>query len=148
MRNARKKKRLWALLIPFAILLSAGALWTYSYLSLNLWISDDAGILHPYSRTLIVDEQPAWIKNPAPDEPTRQIEEALVLSNAKDRIVLNLSRSEIRYNFSKKKAYVKVYLRTAFPSDRAKTASIKILNTLIWIKDHWKVQTTQDISIE
>ena len=148
MRNSRKKKRLWAVLIPFALLLAAGAFWAYCYLSLNLWISDDAGLLQPYPRTLIVDEQSAYLKNPAPDEATRQIEEAIVQANAKDRIVLNLSRSEIRYNFSKKKAYVKVYLRTAFPSDRTKTASIKILNTLIWKRNQWKVQTTQDISIE
>ena len=148
MRNARKKKHFRMFLIPFAALLAAGAFWAYSYFSLSLWIDDDAGILQPYPRALIVDEQPLRQKDPAPDEPTRQIEEALVNSNAKDRIVLNLSRSEIRYNYSKKKAYVKVYLRTAFPSDRTKTASIKILNTLIRNKDSWKVLTTQDISIE
>ena len=148
MRNPRRKKWKRYGLIPFALLLGGAAFLIYNYLSLNLWIGDDAGQLQPYPRVLIRDEQPLYRNHPVPDAQTRLIEEALVEANARDRIVLNLSRSEIQFNLFHTKAYVKVYLRTAIPRDRQKTTGIKTLNILVKKDDSWRVQTTQDISIE
>jgi len=148
MRNPRRKKWVRILIFPFAILLGIAAFLVYNYLNFNLWVGEDAGQLQPYPRVLIENEQPLHLKNPASDRTVRMIEDAIVMANAKDRIVLNLSRSDIRFSLFGNKAYVKVFLRTAIPKDRARATSIKTLNILVKWKDRWRVQTTQDISIE
>jgi len=148
MRNTRRKKWVRLLIFPFAILLGISAFLVYNYLNFNLWVGEDAGQLQPYPRVLIEDEQSLHLKNPASDQTVQLIEDAIIMANAKDRIVLNLSRSDIRFGLFGNKAYVKVFLRTAIPKDRARATSIKTLNILVKRKDKWRVQTTQDISIE
>jgi len=148
MRNTRRKKWVRLLIFPFATLLGISAFLVYNYLNFNLWVGEDAGQLQPYPRVLIEDEQSLHLKNPASDQTVQLIEDAIIMANAKDRIVLNLSRSDIRFGLFGNKAYVKVFLRTAIPKDRARATSIKTLNILVKRKDKWRVQTTQDISIE
>jgi len=139
------RRRVLLILLPLLLL----ALFVlYRFINLNLWITRDAGILQPYTRVLIKDEFNVFESDPSPDPRVQLVEKALVKANAKDRIVLNLSRSNIRYNLLRNKAYVKVYLQTAIPRDRTKTTRIKFLNVLMKKGVLWRVQKTQDISIE
>jgi len=50
--------------------------------------------------------------------------------------------------FTIRKAYVKIFLKTAIPSDRTKTTGIKVLNVLVKRGEIWKVLSMQDLSIE
>jgi hypothetical protein len=120
----------------------------YRFVIFNLWITSDAGVLQPYPRVLIQNEGRIANSVPVSDKDVALIEEAIINANSKDRIVLNLSRSDIRFNFFKTRSYVKVFLQTAIPNDRSKTTSIKFLNILSKKSDGWRVHTTQDISIE
>jgi hypothetical protein len=150
MKSRLKKKyhrRLLILCIILFIVFSA-ALFFYPYVSINLWISRDSGVLRPYQRLLIDNEKSIYEYDSSPDTRTRLIENAIAESNAKDRIVLNLSRSDIRFSFFHRKAYVKIFLKTAIPDDRTKTTSIKVLNVLVKRGNIWKVLSMQDLSIE
>ncbi len=133
--------------ISSAILIAAAFI-LYRYIVLNQWIASDSGQLTAYRRVLIKDELPLFESDPSPDSRTQMIERAIVRASARDRIVLNLSRSQIRHNLFHTKAYVKVFLKTAIPKDRSKSTSIKFLNVLVKKGDTWRVQTTQDLSIE
>ena len=150
MKHRKKKKTFrnhyfWAV---FAIVFLVAAAILYYFVSLNLWINSDAGMLQPYQRVLMREELDLTRMDPSGDSQTRLIEKALIEANAKDRIVLNLSRSDIRLNPLRTRAYVKIFLRTAIPRDRSKTTSIKSLNVLVKKDNLWRVQSTQDISIE
>lgn len=148
--NIRKRKKRIRLYIAagIVIILIIVGFFIFRYVSMNLWIANDADQLKPYPRTL-VENGKNLLKNEKPaSERIHSIEQALIISNAKDRIVINLSRSEIRFNLLGNKAYVKIFLKTAIPGDRNKTTSIKFLNILRKTRSSWKVQTAQDLSIE
>ncbi|MBN1900526.1 hypothetical protein JW926_04285 [Candidatus Sumerlaeota bacterium] len=146
-RNRRKKKK--ALLILFlSLIVLVSAFIAYRFIAFNLWITSDAGVLQPYPRVLILNEIMNHDNELILDKNIAGIEEAIINANSQDRIVLNLSRSDIRFNLLRTKSYVKVFLQTAIPNDRSKTTCIKFLNILTRRNDGWKVRSTQDISIE
>jgi len=144
----RKKQRLFFLYGVVIIILLGGAIFLYRFVRLNLWISKDAGLLQPYPRILIDQGLDVSGANPISDRQAYLIEKTIIRTNTKDRIVLHLSRSDIRYSLFRTKSYVKVFLQTAIPGDRTKTTSIKFLNVLIHKRDAWRVRSTHDISIE
>jgi len=144
----RRKNRLVFLYAALIVLLLCGAFFLYRFISLNLWISKDSGLLQPYSHVLIEDGIDISDANPSSEKNTHLIENAIIRTTTKDRIVLHLSRSDIRFNLFRSKSYVKVFLQTAIPGDHTKTTSIKFLNVLVRRKDSWRIQSTHDISIE
>lgn len=146
-RYWRKKIKFYLILLSALLVLLAGFI-GYRFIVFNLWITVDAGVLQPYPRVLIQNESRLYSNNPVSVKKIALIEEAVIDANSKDRIVLNLSISDIRFNLFKTKAYVKVFLQTSIPDDRSRTTSIKFLNILTKRNDGWKVRTTQDISIE
>jgi len=144
----RKKQRLFFLYAVVIIALLGGAFFLYRFVLFNLWISKDAGLLQSYPRILIEQGLDISDTNPISDRQAYLIEKTIIRTNTKDRIVLHLSRSDIRYNLFRTKSYVKVFLQTAIPGDRTKTTSIKFLNVLVHTRDAWRVRSTHDISIE
>lgn len=149
MRNRFKRKKLQPyILLLLGILLLLAAIIIYRFIVFNLWITSDAGALQPYPRVLIENEIKISNTEPPSNKDIALIEEAIINANSKDRIVLNLSRSDIRFNLFKTKSCVKVFLQTSIPNDRSKTTSIKFLNILAKRGSGWRVHTTQDISIE
>ena len=144
----RKKQRVFFVCAVLILVLLGGAFFLYRFVRFNLWISKDAGLLQSYPRILIQEGLDISDTNPISDRQARLIEKTIIRTNTKDRIVLHLSRSDIRYNPFRTKSYVKVFLQTTLPGDRTKTTSIKFLNVLVRRNDSWRVRSTHDISIE
>jgi len=150
MRNQKRKKgfKWYGIWAGAGVCALVAIFFLYRYINLNLWITEDAGLLQPYSRILIKEGKNVMENSAGMPNPNHLIENAVIAANTKDRIVLNLSISDVRYNLFHTKSYVKVFLQTAIPHDRSKTTSIKFLNILVKRDHSWRVQTTQDISIE
>lgn len=146
-RKLKSRKRKIIYLIVGAILLISAVI-AYRFIQFNLWISSDAGLLQPYPRVLVKDEEVVAGQETPETQKAERIDNALVKALARDRIVLNLSRSEIRYNPLGSRAYVKIFLKTALPKDRSRNTSIKFLATLQRTNGDWKLEATQDLSIE
>lgn len=120
----------------------------YAYVALNLWISDDAHRLESYPTVLVLDREVVR-DHLSHDEDIRNMEQALIRSNTSDnRIVLCLSRSDVKFNLLRTKAYVKLFLQTALPTDPTQTSKIKLLNILKKRDGNWVVDRTQNLSIE
>ena len=120
----------------------------YSYVTLNLWISADAHQLESYPHVLVKNKQIVY-HDQKYNENIRNLEQVLIQSNTSDnRIVLLLSRSDIKFNLLGTKAYVKLFLETALPTDPTQTSKIKLLNILIERDDRWTVDRVQNLSIE
>jgi hypothetical protein len=120
----------------------------YAYISLNLWISADANRLESYPRVLVRNKQVVG-EYKGHSEDIRNLEQALIRSNTADnRIVLCLSRSDIKFNLLGTKAYVKLFLQTALPADPTQTSKVKLLNILAKRNGRWVVTGTQNLSIE
>ena len=120
----------------------------YSYVTLNLWISADAHKLESYPHILVKDGQvvPHVQEH---DESIRNLEQALIQYNtSENRIVVILSRSNIKFNLLRTKAYVKLFLQTALPTDSTQTSKIKLLNILVRRDGQWVVDRLQNLSIE
>ncbi len=120
----------------------------YSYVTMNLWISADAHQLESYPHLLVKDKQIVH-EYQNHDDDIRNLEQVLIQSNTSDnRIVLLLSRSDIKFNLLRTKAYVKLFLQTSLPTDPTQTSKIKLLNILIKRNGRWVVDRVQNLSIE
>ncbi len=120
----------------------------YSYVTLNLWISADAHQLESYPHILVKNRQIVY-HDQKHDENTRNLEQVLIQSNMSDnRIVLLLSRSDVKFNLLGTKAYVKLFLETTLPTDPTQTSKIKLLNILVKRDGRWAVDRVQNLSIE
>ncbi len=108
------------------------------YMQFNDWLYSDAKKLGPYPTVLIRDGKPL---EDAVDGPDREasINRALIESNSKERLVVHLSRSEIRYSALHQRAYVKVFLETSLPGEPDRVQRIKFLNILGRRDDTWYV---------
>ncbi|GEM_PF-533408 len=144
--NRRSWKIAFVLIgICFAIFLVT----LYRYIAFNLWLESDARRLERYPRVLI--EQSREIQDPALESPgmedTRQIERALCKSGTADRLVVHLSRSDIRYDLFRRKAFVKVFLETAFPGQPDRIQRIKFLDVLARQNGKWDVIQVEELTI-
>lgn len=136
------------LIVGLAIVALPVIYFIYSYVTLNLWISADAHQLESYPHVLVKDKQMVHDYQNH-DAETRELEQVLIQSNTSDnRIVLLLSRSDIKFNLLGTKAYVKLFLETALPTDPTQTSKIKLLNILIERDDRWAIDRVQNLSIE
>ena len=59
-----------------------------------------------------------------------------------------MSRSEIRFNLTRRRAFTKVFLQTAIPDDRSRSTRINFLAILQCKGSTWRSLATQDITIE
>jgi len=115
------------------------AIWLISNFRFDAWLYGDAGRLGPYPTVLIQNGVPVQ-EALRGDVAEAAINQALVDSNTKQRLVVHLSRSEIRYSLFRRRAYVKIYLETSLPGDSDRVErSIKFLNVLTREDDTWSV---------
>ncbi len=145
-----RKKRLPKsyIIVGLAVVALPVIYFIYSYVTLNLWISADAHQLESYPRVLVKNRQIVY-HDKKHDENIRNLEQVLIQSNMSDnRIVLLLSRSDIKFNLLGTKAYAKLFLQTALPTDPTQTSKIKLLNILIKREGRWVVDRVQNLSIE
>jgi hypothetical protein len=145
-REKRRRKRL-LLLAGIVVVLLPIIYLLYGYVSFNIWLSEDSGALESYPTVLVrkgavLREDDPWDKN------VQMIDRAIIQRNSMGRLVVLLSRSEIRYNVFRTRAYVKIFLETSLPNDVQRTAKVKALNVLAREKGEWHVKAIQDIAIE
>jgi hypothetical protein len=119
----------------------------YGYISFNMWLSADSKVLESYP-TILVKKGSVTAEDDPWDKNIRMIDKAIIQRNSMGRLVVLLSRSEVRYNFFRTRAYVKIFLETALPNDPNRTAKVKALNVLVREQGKWHVRTIQDIAIE
>jgi hypothetical protein len=145
-QKKRHTKRLLLVAAIVVVLLPIAYL-IYGYVSFNVWLSEDSGALESYPTVLVkkgevLREDDPWDKN------AQMIDMAITQRNSMGRLVVLLSRSEIRYNLFRTRAYVKIFLETSLPNDVQRTAKVKALNVLAREKGKWHVRAIQDIAIE
>ena len=93
------RKSLKRYLLVFAITCIGGVVlvWGYFFISMNIWIHEVDPELEHYSHRLISEK--SVVRNPTPqDEDIALIDRVLINEMTRDRIVVNLSRSEVRFS--------------------------------------------------
>ena len=110
----------------------------YRYMAFNLWLYSDARNLKPYPHELIRNGE-VVAQDTDLSEGERAIEKAIVQSNTGQRLVVHLSRSDIRYGFLHRRAFVKVFLETSLPGEPDRVQRIKFLNVLERENGTWSV---------
>lgn len=112
--DARSRRSLRRILLGgIAVVVVIAGLYLYDYIRINLWIDRDAGQLEGYPVRLI--EEGKEVAHSA-DEHEQQISRLLIAKMREgQRNVVTLSRSEIKYNLLRTRAYVKGFLETALP---------------------------------
>lgn len=146
----KRKPKFWVwLAILFAVIvIGFGIFWGYFFISLNIWISQTEPELEEYP-TKLISERKIVRSISSKNTDVSAIEQVLIEEISKDRIVMNLSRSEIRFSPFRKKAYVKVYLETAVPEKNTeKRVKVKLLETLHRRGNKWYLVRTSNLLIQ
>lgn len=142
-----RRRRKTALILIGLCLAVLGTM-VYRYMAFNTWMYSDAKALQPYPVVLIRDSRPVDAgrdPNAAPsggattNDTERSIDRALIESNTKERLVVHLSRSDIRFSALGGHAYVKVFLETSLPGEPDRVQRIKFLNVLTRENGDWRV---------
>lgn len=121
----------------------------YHAVTLNLWIHQTPAELEAYPFQLIVERQRTIPGESSKNATISAIEELLVQHLTQDRIVINLSRSEIKFGLLGRKAYVKVYMETAVPEKpEAKRVRVKLLEVLRYHRGRWQLVSTYNLLIQ
>ncbi|MCD6385210.1 hypothetical protein J7M23_05470 [Candidatus Sumerlaeota bacterium] len=146
----KRRQKLWVYLALFLSIIITGVVifWGYYFISLNIWINQTNPELEEYPYRLIA-ERKIVSRTPPVDTDVATIERVLIEEITKDRIVVNLSRSEIRFSPFRHKAYVKVYLETAVPEKSIdKRVKVKLLEILQRKHNHWYLVGTSNLLIQ
>lgn len=132
--------------LTLAVCAGIFAFFVYRYMAFNLWVERDATRLEPFPRVLVEkkDQVPAA---PDPGATPEAIDRALLAENAANRLVVHLSRSDIRYDLLHRRAFVKVFLETSLPGQPDRIQRIKILNVLEKRNGEWVVVRTEELTI-
>jgi len=143
----RTKKGLF-IIIPLTIMSGIIILSLYYHFSLNFWIHDVNPELEHYSHKLISNG--TFVR--VPEKKNKQIariDRILVNEMTKDRIVINLSRSEIRFSPLGRKCYAKVYLETAVPDNiDEKRVRVKFLAIFKRRDGQWRLVTASNLLVQ
>lgn len=147
--NVRGKKYIKGGVIAVGIIMALCAgWWLYCYININLWIHTNPPELQAFPRKLITERQ----TNPLEEEldpHISAIESVLIREVTRDRIVLNLSRSDVVFTPFHRKAYVKVYLETAVPEkNNDKKVRVKLLEVLSRKGNTWRLVSTANLLIQ
>ncbi|MCX8038066.1 MAG: hypothetical protein N3D11_13635 [Candidatus Sumerlaeia bacterium] len=122
----RPARRALAAVGGVCVLIAAAMI--YDYLSINLWLERDAGLLESYPVRLIEDQKP--VAQPTRDA-VAQMDRLLIEWFCREqRNVVTLSRSEFHYNLLKTRGYAKVFLETAPPEQPDRRAPLRLVCTL------------------
>lgn len=113
-------------------------IYLYRYVSFNLWLDSDSRSLRPYEIVLVENRNPVS-RTISANADQRAIEDVLVEVNTANRLVVHLSRSDVRFGLLKRRAYVKVFLETALPGEPEKVQRIKVLNVFKPAGDQWQL---------
>ena len=139
-----KKPTIWAVLIVAALAVSGWSL--ASYYRFHAWITADIHSLENYPTLLIRSGERVLHPQSSPEITT--IDEALIADIIADRIVVDMSRSEIRLSLLGDTAYVKVVLKTAVPKEEEKVRWAKFLTTVSREDGRWRVKSKENINVE
>ena len=136
-------------IIAVGIIIALCAGWClYRYIDINLWIHTNPPELQAFPQKLITDRQTYSIPDQQ-DPDISAIESVLIREITKDRIVLNLSRSDVIFTPFRRKAYVKVYLETAVPEkNNNKKVRVKLLEVLSRKGNTWHLISTGNLLIQ
>ncbi|MCX7765251.1 MAG: hypothetical protein N2246_00885 [Candidatus Sumerlaeia bacterium] len=150
MCTSKKRGLLFYLLVPGAFILGCILIGViYHVVTLNLWIHQTPAELEAYPFQLIVERQRAGQSEQSQNSTIADIEEVLVQQLTQDRIVINLSRSEIKFGLLGRKAYVKVYMETAVPEKpEEKRVRVKLLEVLRFHRGRWQLVSTYNLLIQ
>jgi len=117
----------------------------YRYMAFNTWLYRDARTLQPYPTVLIREGKP--VSNSDGDSTADAVDEALVEANTRERLVVHLSRSDIRYGPFHRRAYVKLFLETALPGEPERVQRIKFLAVLKRSDGRWTVPPESQVQL-
>lgn len=146
--KGKPKFWVWLAILFAVIVIGFGIFWGYFFISLNIWISQTEPELEEYP-TKLISERKIVRSISSKNTDVSAIEQVLIEEISKDRIVMNLSRSEIRFSPFRKKAYVKVYLETAVPEKNTeKRVKVKLLETLHRRGNKWYLVRTSNLLIQ
>jgi len=123
-----------------ALAVAVVAVLAYDSWALNQWASEDATHLRPYPEILLQEGAPDRL-------PLRPLDRPLVAHLAKDRLVVQLSRSDYRHNLLRTEAWVKVHLVTRNPAATESTVPIKLLVRLEQEDQRWSVDSVREIAL-
>jgi hypothetical protein len=132
---SRRRRKTAFLLLGICALIFL--VYLYRYISFNLWLDSDSRSLRPYEIVLV--ENSARAVRELPDTDLRAIENVLIEVNTANRLVVHLSRSDVRFGLLKRRAYVKVFLETGLPGEPDKVQRIKVLNVLKPVGERWQL---------
>ena len=149
MTTTQRKKTLLLCVLPVIVVVGVPLIyWAWFILNLNFWIHGTTPELEDYPYRLI-HERKVYTNPGAMDPHSHKIDNVLINEMSKDRIVINLSRTEIRFSPRKKRAYTKVYLETAVPEkDNGKRVRVKLLECLKRQGDTWVLVSTSNLLIQ
>ncbi|MFH0793616.1 MAG: hypothetical protein V2A74_06240 [bacterium] len=139
-----KKPTIWVLLIVAALVASGASL--FSYLRFHSWITADIHSLESYPTLLIRSGE--RVPHPQLSDQIAAIDEALIGDIIFDRIVVDMSRSEIRFSLLGDTAYAKVVLKTAVPKEEERVRRAKFLTTVSRENGRWRVKSKENINVE
>ncbi len=125
------------------ILAVTGSLGTWRFVAFNLWVEEDASSLRPYPAVLVHGPRDPPSTPGSLDELDREI----IAHNGYGRLVVHMSRGEVRHSLTGRRAWVKVYLETRHPTDSSAVQRIKLLNTLDRRDGHWHVTSADWLTI-
>jgi len=139
-----RRGRLALLALGVTVLLVAG-LFLYDYFQINFWIERDAGRLANYPVVLI---QPASDGGPVRSAPRTAIDRILLAEMTRGRNVVAMSRSEVKFNLLHTRAYVKVFLETAFPDQPERTRRLVVVCKFRLGSGGWILDETLEKTLE
>lgn len=135
---AQRRGRVWWTVAALgAVILTCSAIGLWRFVAFNLWAEEDAARLEPYPVVLVETA----------DEQLSGIDRAVIEYNSYGRLVVHLSRGEVRYSLTRRRAWVKVYLETRHPADAEAVQRIKLLNTLDLRDGQWRVTSADWLTI-
>ncbi len=142
--SIRRRKR--TIRILFGVCGAVFAFMIYRYMSFNSWMYKDARLLQPYPHVLIENGNSHYPTRTA-SETVQEIEKTLVKANTTNRLVVHLSRSDIRFSPFRRWAYVKVFMETALPGEPDRVQRIKFLNELKRTDEGWIVVDSRTVQL-
>jgi len=127
----------WVVSVPVGVVLAALLVYAYDYLNINLWMERDAGSLEDYPVRLVENQQEvAGTDRGQFAELNRSLIEQM---RENRRNVVTVSRSEIKCNVLRTRAYVKVFLETALPDQPDRRSRLRVICPLKYDGRQWRI---------
>lgn len=142
MRGGLKKRSiiLGAMGAALAVVGLIIGVYSYHWSALHDWIDEDRGVLAPYATMLVADGDDRF-------DPDNPMDTVLADAVSKNRLVVEISRSEYHYDLIGKTAWVKVYMVTRKPGEEKVQVPIKLLVEMVRTNGGWTLKEQRELAL-